>query len=175
MISRVVFLTRPSRSALCLPCVLCFAVVTLEQQLHYILASALGGSCFGKSCKKCAPIAMLYLWVRPSLRRCKASLRSLVRNCMSSAYGFRLILIFGQDSKHIVAATYLARKPSMFACKGYTQDQKDAQMLRDICGWLNVNAMRAEKVGWGGLALRKFYQARKNVLSVVTRVLYIVM
>lgn len=30
--------------------------------------------------------------------------------------------------------------------KGYTAGQKDAQMLRDICGWLNINSMRAEKV-----------------------------
>lgn len=34
------------------------------------------------------------------------------------------------------------------AIKAYTAGQKDAQMLRDICGWLNINSMRAEKVGW---------------------------
>lgn len=30
--------------------------------------------------------------------------------------------------------------------KAYTAGQQDAQMLRDICGWLNINSMRAEKV-----------------------------
>lgn len=30
--------------------------------------------------------------------------------------------------------------------KAYTAGQKGAQMLRDICGWLNINSMRAEKV-----------------------------
>ena len=28
----------------------------------------------------------------------------------------------------------------------YTEGQKSAQMLRDICGWLTINSMRAEKV-----------------------------
>lgn len=34
--------------------------------------------------------------------------------------------------------------------KGYPDGQKSAQMLRDICGWLNINSMKAEKVRYHG-------------------------
>lgn len=37
--------------------------------------------------------------------------------------------------------------------KAYTAGQKDAQMLRDICGWLNINSMRAEKVSRDVIAM----------------------
>lgn len=30
--------------------------------------------------------------------------------------------------------------------KGYKEGVKAVQMLRDICAWLNINSMRAEKV-----------------------------
>lgn len=52
-----------------------------------------------------------------------------------------LLLLRGRGQNRLTTTT------SLTTPKAYTAGQQEAQMLRDICGWLNINSMRAEKVG----------------------------